>query len=107
MINVCPKCGLNKELCVCDIIAKEKQKITVSIVERRYGKKATIIESSDTKDVGLKEIAKILKSHLACGGTVKNGIIELQGNHLRKVKEELIKLGFSPDTIEIINKLRR
>ncbi len=101
MINVCPKCGLNKELCVCEVIAKEKQKITVRVVERRYGKKMTIIQASDTKDVDLKEIAKVLKSHLACGGTVKNGVIELQGDHLKKVKEELIKLGFSSDTVEI------
>ena len=47
-----------------------------------------------------KEISKKLKEKLACGGTVKNNVIELQGEHRKKVKEELIKLGFSEENIE-------
>lgn len=99
MSDICPICGLNKDLCVCDVIAKEKQKIRVRIEERRYGKKITIVECSDSKESELKEIAKTLKTHLACGGTIKDGLIELQGDHIKKVKEELIKLGFSADSI--------
>ncbi|MEW6063194.1 MAG: stress response translation initiation inhibitor YciH [Nanoarchaeota archaeon] len=101
MIDVCPKCGLRKELCVCEAIAKESQKIVIGVVEKRYGKKMTTIEVSNTKDIDLKELLKILKSHFACGGTIKNKVIELQGNHVNKVKEELIKLGFGIDSIEI------
>jgi len=55
----------------------------------------------DDKNVKLKDVCRNLKFKLACGGTVKEGVIELQGSHLEKVKEELIKLGFSPETIEI------
>lgn len=95
MENVCPKCGLNKEICVCRQISKEKQKIDIRCVERRYGKKMTLVEFSDNKGVDLKELAKKLKTVLACGGTMKDGIIELQGDHVQKVKFELEKLGFS------------
>ena len=49
-----------------------------------------------------KELAKKLKEKLACGGTVKDGIIELQGNHVSHVKQELIKLGFSSESIKTI-----
>jgi len=101
MDNICPKCGLTKELCVCDVIAKETQIITVKVVEKRYGKKMTIIECSDSKTVDLREMARNLKSQLACGGTVKNNAIELQGNHVKKVRYLLVNLGFSADTIQI------
>ncbi len=101
MANVCPKCGLNLELCVCETIAKEGQQIKIYREKKRFGKIATLIQGIDSKDINLKDLAKKLKSKLACGGTVKEGIIELQGDHINKVKEELIRLGFSPNTITI------
>ena len=50
-------------------------------------------------DVDVKKIAKALKNELACGGTYKNGIIELQGDHRKKMKELLVTLGFDEDSI--------
>jgi translation initiation factor 1 len=44
MDKVCEKCGLPKELCACETIAKEKEKIRVSSVRRRYGKHITLVE---------------------------------------------------------------
>ncbi|MBI4159408.1 stress response translation initiation inhibitor YciH [Candidatus Woesearchaeota archaeon] len=93
-MNICPKCGLSKELCVCESIAKEDQHINVKTVKRRFGKLTTVIEGLDQKDINLKDLAKTLKAKLACGGTTKDGKIELQGEHIAKVKEELAKLGF-------------
>ena len=54
-----------------------------------------------SKDAKPKEILKKLKQKLACGGTYKNGKIELQGDHLRRIKDLLVELGFSKDQIEI------
>jgi len=99
MSEVCATCGLPKELCVCETIAKEEQKITIKLVKRKFGKIMTIIEGIDEKEVNIKEVLKKLKSKFACGGTAKKGVMELQGNHASKVKEELIKLGFLEDTI--------
>ena len=99
MNEICPKCGLKKELCVCESIAKEEQCINVKTLKRTFGKLITIVEGIDQKSINLKELSKKLKSSLACGGTVKGGNIELQGDHVQKVKEELIKLGFAPETI--------
>ena len=99
-MNVCPKCGLVKELCVCEAIAKEEQRIKVQMVKRKFGKLITVVTGIDDKSIDIKDLAKKLKSKFACGGTVKDGVIELQGDHKQKVKEELIKMGFSQDTIE-------
>lgn len=96
-MDICPKCGLPLQACVCQEISKEKQKIKIATVKRKYGKITTIVEGIDPK--GMKEIAKALKNELACGGTVKNNIIELQGEHKKKTREALIKLGFKEETI--------
>jgi len=101
MSQVCPKCGLPKELCVCETISKETQKIKIIISRRKFGKEVTIVDGIDYKNVDINKIAKKLKGMLACGGTVKDGKIELQGNHKDKIKNALIKLGFSSEVIEL------
>ncbi|MCK4714084.1 MAG: stress response translation initiation inhibitor YciH [Candidatus Aenigmarchaeota archaeon] len=101
MSDVCQICGLPSELCVCETIAKEQQKIQIRTVRRRYGKKMTVIEGIDEKQIDLKELGKELKQKLACGGTSKKGQIELQGDHSEKVKKMLVEMGFSPELIEV------
>jgi len=98
-MDICPKCGLPLQACVCKEIAKTEQRIKIETEKRRYGKVITLVTGL-SKDVDMKDIAKKLKSELACGGTIKNSIIELQGDHLKKVKPMLVKLGFPEDTIE-------
>jgi len=100
MSEICPKCGLPKELCTCEVLAREQQIIKVFNVTRRYGKVTTIIQGI-SKDADIKKILKELKHKLACGGTIKNDVIELQGNHKHKVKEILKKMGFSEEQIEV------
>lgn len=101
MSNICPKCGLPKELCVCETIAKEEQRIVIKEVKKRFGKKATVVEGINTKEIDIKDLAKKLKNKFACGGTAKGGVIELQGSHKSKVKVELTKLGFAAGTIVV------
>jgi len=100
MNEICDKCGLPKQLCVCETIAKEDQEIIVKTEKKKFGKLSTIVEGIDPKEIDLKDVSKKLKSRFACGGTVKNGIIELQGDHIEGVKKELIRLGFKKDTIK-------
>jgi len=101
MSETCNTCGLPKELCVCETIAKESQKIEGTLVKKKFGKISTVIRGINQNEINLKELASKLKSRFACGGTAKDGTVELQGDHLKELKAELIKLGFSPDTIEI------
>jgi len=90
--------GLPNEEGVFEEIAKSDQKIVVTTVARRYGKLTTLVQGFD-KTVDIKGTAKFLKEHLACGGTVKDNIIELQGNHKKQVRSLLVKLGFADDSI--------
>ena len=101
MADICNTCGLPKELCVCEQIAKESQEIIVKIVKKKFGKQYTMIEGIDTNEIDIRDVAKKLKNKFACGGTAKDGYIELQGNHLIKVQEALIEIGFAPETIAL------
>jgi len=98
---VCNQCGLPEDLCVCEAIAREQQKITVAIEKRKFGKKYTVI-SGIQKEANVNEIFKTLKSKFACGGTAKTGQIELQGDHKSRMKAVLVDLGFPEETIEIV-----
>ncbi len=101
MSEICSTCGLPKELCVCETIAKENQLIEVFIEKRKFGKQYTIVTGIDTKEIDIEQLVKKLKNKLACGGTAKDGKIELQGNHKQKVKAALIQTGFAPETIVV------
>lgn len=104
MTEICNTCGLPKDLCVCEAIAKESQRITIKIDRKKFRKEYTVIGGIDSGEIDVKDLAKQLKNKLACGGTVKDGIIELQGSHLPATRAFLIKQGFAPETIEVDEK---
>ncbi len=99
MADTCPDCGLPRELCVCVAMGIKDQQITVYLDKRSYGKNVTIVEGVDEKNA--KELVKTLKSKLACGGTYKEGRIELQGDHKRKLKAMLVKYGFKESQMQV------
>jgi translation initiation factor 1 len=99
MSDICPKCGLPKEICVCEEIAREQQNITIAVDKRRYGKTMTVVDGLNPHDLDMNSLVSNLKSICACGGTIKEGRIELQGDHRTKVKDALEKLGFTVDVI--------
>lgn len=101
MSEIDPITGLPKELSVFEELAKETVKIVVRKDKRKFGKIYTMIEGLDEKGIDIKDLAKQLKNQFACGGTQKEGVVELQGNHIHKVKEALVGFGFSEETIEI------
>ncbi len=99
MPDICPKCGLPKEICVCDVLNKEtNRKIKVYTEKKKFKKYMTVV-SGLTGDE-LEKTAKELKHMLACGGTSKNGIIELQGEHKEAVKKALLVLGYPEESID-------
>ncbi len=98
-MTVCPKCGLPKEICTCEEIVKESQKLSIIVTSRKWGKPVTIIRGLDWNELEsneLKKLIKYLKKKLACGGVYdrENNWIELQGNHRKSVKKFLRHKGF-------------
>ena len=101
MTEICTTCGLPQDLCVCETIAKESQKIQVYSIKKKFGKVYTVVEGIDNKEIDIKDLTKKLKAKFACGGTAKGGKIELQGDHKQKVMENLVEIGFPPESIEV------
>jgi translation initiation factor 1 len=94
MGELCQVCGLPKELCACENIAREQQLIVISSQKRRYGKIVTIVEGVNENDINIDELARTLKTKCAAGGTAKDGRIELQGEHRKKVEQTMKEMGF-------------
>jgi translation initiation factor 1 len=97
----CATCGLPEELCVCATISKEGAKITVKAVKKKFNALATVIIGMENKEEELRHIVKQLKAKFACGGTYKDGIVELQGDHRKRMKDILVELGFAPESIDV------
>jgi translation initiation factor 1 len=81
---------------------RESARIRVRVEPRRYNKPATVI-SGFPPGVDLAETTRSLKNRLATGGSVVDGEVYLQGDHRPRIRDELSKLGFDPETIEVSN----
>jgi len=95
MSDICKVCGLPKEICVCEKIAREGQEIKITTEKRRYGKMVTVISGINSSDIDINSLGTDLKKCCACGGTIKDKKIELQGNHKEKARKRLEELGFN------------
>ena len=60
----------------------------------RNGKAVTVISGIAQPDEALQSIAATLKKKCGCGGAVKDGLIEIQGENREFIAAELQKLGF-------------
>jgi translation initiation factor 1 len=60
----------------------------------RGGKPVTLLKHLVLSENDLKALAKQLKQACGCGGTVKDGQIEIQGEHREKIAEVLRELGY-------------
>jgi translation initiation factor 1 len=93
---LCPKCHQLKKTCTCK--PEPPDKSTVIKVGRetkgRGGKGVTIISDLPLDENGLAELATKLKTRLGTGGTVRDGKIEIQGDHRDRIVVELEEMGY-------------
>jgi predicted translation initiation factor SUI1 len=59
----------------------------------RNGKGVTLVTGLPLSDAQLEELGKVLRQACGTGGTVKDGIIEVQGDHREKVQSALARKG--------------
>ncbi len=62
--------------------------------KQRGGKTVTVITGVPADDDALTALAQQLKKLCGSGGTVKDGVIEIQGDHREKVQAKLTELGY-------------
>lgn len=60
----------------------------------RGGKPVTLVKKLVLSEDDLKELATKLKQLCGSGGTVKDGVIEIQGEHREKIAEALRRMGY-------------
>ena len=97
--RLCPNCGKPVSSCVCKKCSKNTPGDGIVRISRstagRKGKGVTIITGVPLEGKALKEIAKKLKQKCGSGGTLKDGVIEIQGEHRDMLVEELQKHGWT------------
>ncbi len=70
------------------------QDLRIWLERHRGGKVATVVKGFEGADGSLKELGKSLKSLCGGGGTAKDGVIIIQGDHRDKVLDYLTKHGY-------------
>ena len=100
--KICPLCQKPVSECACK---KKKSRSQTNIkydgiiriqreVKGRKGKKVTTVSAFQLADDELKNLATQLKRHCGTGGSVKDGVIIIQGDHRDTLVNELKKRGF-------------
>ena len=100
--KICPTCQQPVSKCICKK-KKSKSKANIKLdgiirvqreVKGRKGKRVTTISGFQLDDDELKDLATQLKRRCATGGSVKDGVIIIQGDHRETLIAELKNRGF-------------
>jgi translation initiation factor 1 len=98
--KMCPGCNKPIAKCVCQ--KKQSQSIPkndgivrlMRETKGRKGKGVILITGVPLNNDGLKKLTKSLKQKCGSGGSLKNGVIEIQGDHRDVLEKELSRLGY-------------
>jgi translation initiation factor 1 len=97
--RICPACGQPVAACRCraDAAARPSGDGAVRVSREskgRGGKTVTLVRGLPLPDAELAALGKALRSACGSGGTVKDGVLEIQGDHRERVLELLLQRGF-------------
>jgi translation initiation factor 1 len=102
--RICPKCRKPASSCSCGKKGKKPQSPSpftpdgIIRIRRetkgRRGKTVTAVFGFTLDDAGLRALAKQLKQHCGTGGSIKDGIIAIQGDHREAIERFLTTQGF-------------
>ncbi|WP_322049391.1 translation initiation factor Sui1 [Paraburkholderia sp. J67] len=98
--RMCPECRHPVAECVCKTMAKTQPAgdgVVRVLLEKkgRGGKSVTVVKGVALDAAGVAALGKQLRAACGSGGTVKDGVIEIQGDHCERVIEALKKSGHS------------
>ena len=94
--RMCPDCRQPQAQCVCKVAPAPQGDGTVRVsreTKGRGGKAVTVIKGVLLEAIALAQLGKQLKAACGSGGTVKDGVIEVQGDHVAQIISYLQKQG--------------
>jgi Translation initiation factor 1 (eIF-1/SUI1) and related proteins len=96
--SICPECEKPLDACFCNPSANPKDglnTVRLSLTSKgRKGKSVTLIKGLRMNPSELKAYAGKLKKKTGTGGSLKDGVVEIQGDYREKVAEILRKDGW-------------
>jgi len=96
--RICPGCGKAAAACICRKGSPARGADGFVRIQReskgRGGKTVTVITGVPLDDAGIKLLATELKRRCGTGGTIKDGNIEIQGDHRDLLAGELEQRGY-------------
>lgn len=98
--RLCPSCGLAQTACECRAREKARAAPGAGVVrvgretKGRAGKGVTVVSGLPLAEEELKALAKTLKQHCGTGGTVRDAVIEIQGEQRDRLVDLLQKMGY-------------
>jgi translation initiation factor 1 len=95
----CDRCGKLEAECECPPppktwMAPEKQTARLAVEKRKKGKVVTVIRGLSAEGNDLAALLTLLKNKCGAGGTVEGNEVEIQGEHLERVREILTGLKY-------------
>ncbi len=97
--RLCPGCGKASSACVCKTKSGPLGDGNVKVRREtggRGGKTVTTVRGLPLDETALQALAKQLKAACGSGGTCKDGVVEVQGDHVERVMSWLAGKGWKP-----------
>lgn len=95
--RMCPQCRRPLAGCTCAAAAPRPPADGVARVSRqskgRGGKTVTLVHGLPLDDAALHDLGRRLRTACGSGGTVKDGVVEIQGDHRERVLQWLQQQG--------------
>ena len=95
----CERCNELEAECKCPPpavveVPAEKQTVRLQVENRKRSKQVTAIRGLRLSEAGMADLLTKLKNSCGAGGTIEDGVIEVQGGQADRVKSALEKLGY-------------
>lgn len=95
----CERCGELESDCQCPPeapvrVPPEKQTARLCVEKRKKGKTVTVIRGLTETDNDLPALLTRLQSACGAGGTLRDGVLEVQGKQLERVRDTLQSIGY-------------
>ena len=95
----CDTCGQLETECTCPpaaapLLPPARQTARLAVEKRKKGKVVTVVRGLPVEGNDLPALLSQLKTACGAGGTLKEDVLEIQGNHLERIRDCLLEIGF-------------